>query len=556
MLRGNTCGNDFNFHLLSWMEVRAAWQSGTLYPHWAAHPNYEAGEPRFVFYPPASWALGGALAAWMGGSVRAWTALPGVFIFLVLTLAGYSALALLRGLTSKRAALFAACLYLAGPYALFVAYERSAFAELMAAIWMPLLFLFALQRPVRTLPLALTIAALWLTNAPAAVIGSYALALLVLVAALLERSWQPVLRAATSVTLGLGLAAFYVLPAAYERRWVQIDRAISDGMRPADNFLFGHTADPYHDGILRMVSWIAVALLALAGALLSTMYFSLRRRHKLPPKALRFLLPVSVLAPVLGVLLLPVSLPVWQHLPEFRYVQFPWRLLLPLSVVVAALLGMAARNAMERVHLLWMTAPVLAAVGVALGWQHFHQFCYPEDTVPAQVAAFHSGQGAFEGTDEYAPWTAETEDLPDAMPLVSLVPLSEAHDPDTTSSALPAGASVRVERWTPEHKRAVFFMPASAGANGPQAAVLRLLDYPFWRVRANGRPLSRMQTPSPPGQQGFFHTVDGRIVVPLHSGQTVLTVDHTATPDVWLGRGISLLALLACIVIFIKGKIP
>ena len=67
-------------------------------------------------------------------------------------------------------------LYLANPYMLFTAYERTAYAELLAAAWIPLLFHAILRDRVTVPRIALPIALLWLTNAPAAVMGSYTLA--------------------------------------------------------------------------------------------------------------------------------------------------------------------------------------------------------------------------------------------------------------------------------------------------------------------------------------------------------------------------------------------
>ena len=69
VLRGNSCGHDFDFHLLSWMEVARAWHAGLVYPHWVQDANYGAGEPRLIFYPPASWLLGGLL-----GTITGWHA--------------------------------------------------------------------------------------------------------------------------------------------------------------------------------------------------------------------------------------------------------------------------------------------------------------------------------------------------------------------------------------------------------------------------------------------------------------------------------------------------
>ena len=82
---GIPSGHDFEFHMNSWMEVRQQWQQGTVYPRWAdlAHSGY--GEARFLFYPPASWMLGAAL-----GAVMPWKLVPAAYIWIVLTLSGFS----------------------------------------------------------------------------------------------------------------------------------------------------------------------------------------------------------------------------------------------------------------------------------------------------------------------------------------------------------------------------------------------------------------------------------------------------------------------------------
>ena len=88
-IRGNSCGHDFDVHLVSWLDCVNAWRHGIPYPHWAPSPNYGAGEPRFVFYPPLTWMLGAAL-----GVIFPWNFAPIVLTFLTLAGTGLATRAL------------------------------------------------------------------------------------------------------------------------------------------------------------------------------------------------------------------------------------------------------------------------------------------------------------------------------------------------------------------------------------------------------------------------------------------------------------------------------
>src|SRR5277367_5511308 len=218
---GTPSGHDVEFHLYSWLEVLSQWKLGTAYPRWAALANFAYGEPRFIFYPPASWTLGASLSA-----IFPWTLAASIYILIVLVAAGASMFLLARFLLARqgldrRDATFAAVLYAVNPYHLVIVYWRSAFAELLASSLLPLLLLLLLRADEKgrrvTVYLALLLASAWLINAPAAVMIHYSLALLMVVVAWQRRSPRVLVTGGVAVVLGAALAAFYLLPAIYEQ---------------------------------------------------------------------------------------------------------------------------------------------------------------------------------------------------------------------------------------------------------------------------------------------------------------------------------------------------
>lgn len=534
LFRGTSCGQDFDFHLQNWLEVVAHWRHGVLYPHWAESASYLAGEPRFVFYPPLSWITGALL-----GLIFPWTWTPFVFTLLALLAAGFSFRAMAREWLPESNATLAACLYTVNPYMLFVAYERAAMAELLAAAILPLLVFYALRDKHSFVPLAVTIAALWLTNAPAAVIGCYTLALLVLVAALEVKSPRLIVRAASAVVLGLALAGFWLIPALRQQRWVQIDLALGSLLRVQDSFLFGYvplsgvSADErfdaiYHNQVLHTVSWIVVALM-LAAVLAGVFAFVARR------KTTNFL-PLIAVGIAAAALQFRFSDPLWRLAPKLQYLQFPWRWMMILALVAAALAGLALPSDPEprRRRLLLSVLVIAVAGGLAfLASAHLWQPCDEEDNVRAQMAAISAS--GFAGTDEYTPQNADTSDLP--TPLAPITILGAEPNVADPSAGEANPATIVIARCTPERRSALIT------TTRPAFALFRLMDYPAWRVTRNGAAVEARP-----------HRADGLIVVPLLAGANQIEISWHTTSDEWAGIALSLAALAFTLTFVWKGR--
>jgi hypothetical protein len=558
LVRGNSCGHDFDFHLVSWLDCLHSWQHGILYPHWTPSANYGAGEPRFVFYPPLTWLLGAAL-----GLFLPWPLVPVALTFLLLAPAGLATRALGRQVLDDVPATLAACAALFSGYSLFTAYERSAFAELSGGFWIPLLLLFALrdrnpagsfwQRALdrSAAPLALVVAGAWLSNPPVGVMATYLLAAVALVLALLSKSWIPVVRAAFAAALGLSLSAFYLVPAAIEQRWVDIHQITGDpGEKIENSWLFAHHADPSlasHDLELRRVSFIAVTMIAIAliGLLVSW------RRGQLAARQRRWWIPLALIPVAVLLLQLPISLPLWNLLPKLRFLQFPWRWLVALEAPMAIFFAMAVWPArrLPRVAVAALCTVLFLAASVASG-RCFFQVCDDEDAVQPMLDVYRSGSG-FAGTDEYAPPGADNSLVAAGLPSACLVSNPSTvlgapapADSDDTAPVWNSGqhsceATFAATAIQPEHLR------ITARLDRPGYLVLRLRSYPAWRVQVNGRPV-----PALPQRE------DGLMAVPVPQGPVNLAVDWTTTRDVLLGRWLSGLALLLLAVLyFIERKL-
>ena len=532
IVNGCSCGHDFDFHLLSWMEAAAQWQHGVLKPVWAFTPAYNAGEPRLLFYPPLSWVTGAAL-----GMVLPWPAVPAAYTALALFLSGLAMYRLLRRWVSPAVAVLGGCLYMVNPYMLFVAYERSAYAELMAAAWMPLLLAALLRERVTVGRVALPVALLWLTNAPSAVVGCYSVLFVGLLRLLLERrtTWSHRARFAATVTAGVLVAlladAFYLLPLALERRYLQLNLAVVPMARPDANFLFLRDNDAFHTHVLQQASWIAVgtAVTAVlcAVALLVWGGRTVRRFRSMHARssdaagglsqqhAVVLLMTFTV---VVFFLLTRWSAPFWHVGPELVFMQFPWRFLTIASAAAVALLALLAQRFADwpRAAALVIPAGVLAALlaGWFAGGRYFREECDATESVAAQHAQFVRGDG-MDPTDEYTPVGADNGDLPLHLPSAYIAE-DAADDPREDRSL------------TASHPHPETFAFTTAAKPDPALLMVRLRRFPGWHTMRDGVEVE-------PGTRS-----DGITVVPLPAGSAhAVTISYRTTAGEWAGLGMS-----------------
>jgi hypothetical protein len=496
--------HDLNAHVSSWMEAAQQFRQLNLIPRWAVEANYGFGEPRFVFYPPLSWMLGGML-----GLLLPWRIVPAVFVWLALITAGLSMWKCARAWLPPFHADIAAVLFALNPYAIITAYIRCAYAELLASAFFPLLVWAALRLHASTRKqfaiVAAILAVIWLTNYPAGVIATYSLVVLLLVVSFSRNSWRIAVSGAASILLALGLDAAVLLPAAWETRWIEINAITPNIFLPWHNFIFTRQNTDLMITFNRKISFLAVVLMVAA-------MFAIRLGRRVREHNVSTWWSLAALASVSSFMMLPVSKVFWQHLPALRFVQFPWRWLFPLALSVSLLTAAVFTSR----HRKW---PIWLAVGCALfvldGRIVLTKQPFTTRAITYLDSAIRCATG-YEGLPEYAPVGSHRAEVTKDQP-----PVAVLGQQSTISTRL------RVEEWLPERKL------ISLDSREPVDLDFKLFAYPNWHATLNKTDTNILTNPD-----------TGQIRLHVPAGPNSIAITWRSSWDVTAGVILSLLAFM------------
>ena len=510
-------GHDALTYFPTLLEFHSNIAHGILSPRWAPDFINGNGSPNFVFTARGFYYLA---EFWHLLGISPVTSVNLAVIVLILAAAG--AAYLLGSLYFGPAGgWLAAAAYLYAPYFGVDLYVRSALAEMSAFPFHALTFYAfgAYARRRRTAYLLLGAAsygALFFCHFAAALLFTPLLLAFLAFTAWREKSWAVLARQSLAFLAGIALGASSWLPALAEKQWVRLEEAVSGTLQYTQHFvspglLFHAGADPR--GLRFELGWGHLALIAVAWAVLS-------RSQSKDRDWLRFFTPAAI---VLCVLMFPGSVWAWDHLPLIRFVQFPFRLLAPVTLCIAMLVAPLGR------HLYPLTGKraLLFAGAMALlivpGLAHLRPTGYT--TLDLSFWTPH----------QLAAWGYEPTTSHDFLPRVATQ--LPAYDPRSARAVVDEAGIQELEH-NPE------LWSGKVTTQGGALVEVSTIQFPGWRVEIDDREVPAYRSPN-----------TGLIRFRVEPGEHQVEVAFHRTADRWIGDSLSLLAGLALLLGFVWPRI-
>ena len=339
------------------------------------------------------------------------------------------------------------------------------------------------------------------------------------------------------VVLGLGLAAFFWLPALAETNLIQIDRLllIADPATGGNLIPWWHVfATPPFLSNRDAASSSPPQLSAVTGVV--ALIGGMAGLYALRSQSLRLYVAAGVLITAICIFMLtPTSRWLWEVIPMLRLAQFPFRFLAAASVWLALLAGagvnalLALTTSGARIACYRMCTAAGVIVGLCLliatsvpglGKGDYYPVDTPTTIDAAVYAERSSGNLGFLARGEYLPKTVKQ--LPPALPITVL------QSSQLKSQSLPKGAKLVAAEYSPLRQVVTVISPQ------PFRATIQSFYFPGWQASIDG--LATSITPTTP--HGFIS-----LAVP--TGRHTITISYGLTPGRWLAAVLSLSSIMA-----------
>ncbi|MBK8750302.1 MAG: hypothetical protein IPL99_01060 [Candidatus Competibacteraceae bacterium] len=355
-----------------------ALSEGTAQPKWAALSHLGAGDPTFFYYQPGFYYCV-ALLNKLGLSV--WTAIKASLLISNLTL-GLTVYLILRHEVSDRLALLGAGFAQLQPFPFFLAYYYNSLPWMFAVPFAVIVVWRSSRsaRPEIDLMLSIALALLVLSHILTAFMCLLVLGLERLIRLARKRDFQDIIYWVLSISLGLGIAAFYFAPAFLARDWINPQGWFQEQVLDWRNSFAFPALSAWWWGVQWMsVQWIHPAVLLIAFIAVAIVIYYHHQIKTLISPLIFNLVTIAILAFLLAS---ELSLPAWGLSETLRIIQRPYRFtaLMMLSVILLVplvlALGLPRHSYLRGLIVMMLLAPLL--LFFALQFQVFFEGKSPQ----------------------------------------------------------------------------------------------------------------------------------------------------------------------------------
>ncbi len=338
-----------------------ALKEGVIYPRWNPINFWGYGSPTFILYSPLSFYMAAVFNVFCDSVIPAMN----ICKFTAFFISAAGLFFLVKEFYPPKTALLAAIFYIFLPFNIFELYFTGGFASMISLAWFPVLILLV-YRFAKTHQYAYLLAAgvcyagLILTHLLNAYMFTFVIVFFIIWLTVTEKKPQHLSSIVVIAIIGFLLSAAYLLPLLVEKPFVNLGTFVED-FHYSDFFFLPNMAGkfpPKHTWRYFQIEYtmnLIYMIVTLLAVIIATTKYKLSLLDKNMISANRFFVG---LAATTVFLLLGISSFLWETIPFFKYIQFPYRWLHLTAFAVAFVsaswfhvlentsLGKIARNAL------------------------------------------------------------------------------------------------------------------------------------------------------------------------------------------------------------------
>lgn len=392
-------------------QMSTALSQGEFPLRWA--PDLRYGEPIFNYYAPLPYYLGFFIHAL--GFNFLWVSK--ILFLLSAVLSAICMYIFSSKLFGKKAGILSGVLYTYAPYRAVDMYVRGSLSETWAFVFFPLIFYFSYllskkRNILNIYLLALSLAGLFLTHNVTTLMFLPFLILWWIYLIISERKWKIIPTLIIGLILGVGLSASFLLPASFERDFIQTKyltvgyfdfRAHFVAFSQFFSTFWGYGSSLWgpKDGLsfqIGLINWAILGLSVILGILF-------RKDKKF--FGLLFFLGISFTFSIF--LQHNKSAFIWEAFPLMAFIQFPWRFL-AISIFIVSIVGGVItsylKNKFSIIYYLIIAAAIISTIS------YFRPEKYVDDSFFDKFLNIEKMHQGIDLTKDYLPIWVATVDAP------------------------------------------------------------------------------------------------------------------------------------------------